>query len=978
MSEADIHFALYHHLQNAIEEEPVRGTIRYGAVRPEYGDGISGRADLVVFDASDNPLLVIEAKKPGEDGNRDIDPYSPDVMEQALEYGAKIGSPYCATFNASRLLLFRTLEPGKPFLERATSSYDISSVETFAGKLLEEVARFHQQDASWDSLDDAFVSRVRSLHEYVTPRLEGGLAVHLESDEAFRESFGEWTAKQGIELDSAGEDERREVVQEFAEQAAYLLINKILFYKLLENSPAYEDEVPPLAVSIHRVQEDLKDHFDAMVENVDFEAIFEHDPIFSEIPLEPVSEKVRDFILELDDQDLTQFDSDVIGRIYEGVIPHERRHEMGEYYTPPAVCDLITRLTITETSDDVLDPACGSGGFLVSSYHRLQSLLNESAGSHPQILNQIHGIDINRFPAHLSAINLAVQDLNSYTDEVNIEINDFFETSPDSLRFGRETANAEGSSTEEGLVDEIGGFDAVVGNPPYIRSRNMNNKDRIRRHLSSFDTDISRRMDIYGYFITHATQFLSDGGRLGFIISDRWLDTGYGADLQQFLLNNYEINAVIRFDRQTFEDALVGSSVLIATRQPEASERNDNTINFLRVREPLEIDEVVSILQQDVEADQMVNDPEYRLVTRRQGDLYEKTKWNVYFMASPIYFDLTASDDTSQLEDLAEVTWGIKTGANAFFYNRQEDWEDLGLTEYTTPLLKASGQLDRIRFTDEDAKEWSVLDLHDKTQQALEDVMEHEEADNDYKHISQAEKVKDWLLENGHDRLVEYIEQGEDKGYHERATTSSRDIWFNLDDLPIAPILTTDFTWRICRSVWNEAGAAADGQFYLIEPDDDIDDKVVCGILNSRLAWLMVELRGRWAGGQGMTRARIKVYETEEMPVPDPRSMTDAEKASIRDAFEALMEKEDALDEGERTVENTVEERRTLDKAALAPLGMSDRVDELRNAVEELVALREQDAGERTQVLVNRPKETEVIELEGVSKIRESTTLDDF
>jgi hypothetical protein len=127
-----------------------------------------------------------------------------------------------------------------------------------------------------------------------------------------------------------------------------------------------------------------------------------------------------------------------------------------------------------------------------------------------------------------------------------------------------------------------------------------------------------------------------------------------------------------------------------------------------------------------------------------------------------------------------------------------------------------------------------------------------------------------------------------------------------------------------------------------------------------------------------MTRARIKVYETEEMPVPDPRSMTDAEKASIRDAFEALTEKEDSLDEGERTVENTVEERRNLDKAVLAPLGMAGRVDELRKAVEELVALREQDAGERTQVLVDRPNETEVIDLEGVSKARESTTLDDF
>jgi len=973
MSEADIHFALYHHLQNAIEEEPVRGTTRYGAVRPEYGEGISGRADLVVFDASDNPLLVIEAKKPGDNGNRDIDPYSPDVMEQALEYGAKIGSPYCATFNASRLVLFRTLESGKPFLERATKSFEISSVEKFAGELLDEVARFHQQDASWDSLDDAFVSRMRSLHEYVTPRLEGGLAVHLESDEAFRASFADWAAKQGIEFDDAGEDERREVVKEFSEQAAYLLVNKILFYKLLENSPAYEDQVLSLAVSIHRVEEDLKDHFDAVVADVDFEAIFEHDDIFSEIPLEPVSEKVRDFIIELDDQDLTQFDSDVIGRIYEGVIPHERRQEMGEYYTPPAVCDLITRLTIDSASDKVLDPACGSGGFLVSGYHRLQDILAEPAGSHPRILDQLYGVDINRFPAHLTAINLAIQDLASYTENVNIEINDFFNVTPDTLRFGRETADAEGGRAESGLVASIGDMDAIVGNPPYIRSRNLDYKTRVRNHLSNVDGGfISKRMDIYGYFITHSTEFLRDGGRLGVITSDRWLDTGYGADLQQFILNHYEIDAVIKFDRQTFEDALVGTSIVILTKEDNPSNRKDNTAKFLRVRKSLEIEDIVSILREDAAENQMVDDPTYRLVTQRQADLREQDKWNVHFLAPPMYFDAIAQDSVTGLQEVAELKRGMTSGANDFYYGRREEWEGLGLAEYTAPLLKATGQLDRIRFADEDAEEWGVLDLHDLVVKALEEVTER------YEDIDRPEAVKKWLVDNGHEALVEYIEWGEDKGYHERPTTSARDIWFHLGELDYPPILMTDFTWRIYRAVWNEASATSDAQFYNIECNDEVDEKLLAGILNSRFAWLMVELRGRWAGGQGMTRARIKVYEAEELPIPDPRTMDDHEKVAIRNAFEDLMQREDELDEGEHTVENTEDERDALDRTVLEAVGMEDRLDELKQAVAALVAMRERDAGDETEVLVTRPEETEVIELEGVSAARESTTLDEF
>lgn len=980
MSEADVHFELYRHVQNAIDDKPRRGPITFGSSRPEYSEGINGRADIVIFDDSQKPILVIEAKKPGDGERRDIDPYSPDVIEQALEYATKLGAPFSATYNGSRLVLFRTLEPGKPFLQRATKSYAISSVPKFASELLDEVSRFHQRQAQWDSLDEAFIKRVKALHEFVSPRIEVSLYEKLVEDDDFLSSFANWTDKQGMEYSDADQDEKEYLLQNFSEQATYLLINKILFYKILENSPAYGDEVVPLAVSIHRVQEDLEDHFDKIVSDVDFEAIFEHDEIYSRIPLDPVADKIREFIIELDDQDLTRFDSDVIGRIYEGVIPHERRHEMGEYYTPPAVCDLITRLTIDSSSDTVLDPACGSGGFLVSAYNRIYDLLPEPTGSHSIILSRLYGVDINRFPAHLTAINLAIQNLESYTEDVHIEVSDFFDVTPNTQRFGRVIAGLSGQEWQNGESEEtLGGFDVIVGNPPYIRATNLDDKARIRSHLSELDaTDLSRQMDIYGYFITHSTQFLVDGGQLGFITSDRWMDTDYGADLQKFLLDNYSIDSVIRFDRQTFDDALIGASIIIATKETDQPKRDENAVKFLRVREPLKIDEIESILLEDISSEQMINDTEYRLVTRRQGDLYNQDKWKPYFLGSPIYFDLYGNSDITELQNVADVSRGITSGANPFYYGRREEWEDLGLVEYTVPLLKATGQLDSIRFNDDDAMEWGVLDIHELVQQAIEEEKAREEETEEYRDIDPAERAKSWMKNNGHESLAEYIEWGEDKGYHNRPTTSSRNVWYDLGELDTPKILTTDFTWRIFRSVWNEAGAAVNDQFYCIEPHNEIDDKVLCGILNSRFAWLMVELRGRWAGGQGMTRARIKVYETEELPIPNPRTMTDEEKDRIRNAFEDLMEKEDELDEEGRTVENTADEREELDRAVLATLGMEDRVDDLRDAVEEQVALREQDAGERTDVLVNRPQETEIIDLEGVTETRDSTTLSDF
>lgn len=976
MSEADIHFELYRHLQNAIEDNPDRGHITYGTARPEYSEGISGRADIVIFDNNDDPVFVVEAKRPDNGGSRDIDPYASAVIRQAFRYAGDLGSPFFCTYNRNRLVIFDAFTEGVPLLERSTKSYTISDVEEFADTLLDEVARLYAGNAKWDALDTAFIDRMNSLHDYVSPRLQESLTDHLEDSEDFNESFTEWAAAQGIEYEDMRASDQQEVRREFAEQAAYLLINKILFYKILENAPTYEDDVDPLAVSPLRVQEDLEDHFQHLVETVDFEAIYEHDPIYSEIPLDPVDKKVREFIIELDERDLTQFDSDVIGRIYEGIIPPERRREMGEYYTPPAITDLITRLTVTDASNTVLDPACGSGGFLVSAYHRLRNQLPEPTGSHDRILSQLSGVEINRFPAHLTAINLAIQDLSSYTHEVDIEINDFFNVARNQ-RFGRVVAGTSGQEweNEDELTDQMGGFDAVVANPPYIRQENIDDKDHVRDHLDSQEIDaeyISSRSDIYAYFLTHGTEFLAEGGDLGFITSDRWLDTRYGEHIQQFILDNYEIRAIIKFDRQVFDDALVDSSVLVLRRQSDDDERDNNVAKFIRLKEEMGIEEIASIVEDDREANQMMSTEEYRVVTRNQSALYHEPKWSILFFAPPLYFELKAKPEIVELSEIADVSYGIKTGANPFFTGHTEEMIELGLERYISPLLKATGQVDKIVFTKDESDEWAVLDVHDLVEEALE-------ASDEDLGDSKEEQVKDWLAENDHDTLLEYIHSGELDEYHERSSLSSKDVWFDLGDITPPPMLHTQFTWREHRIIWNEAEAIATNQFHIIHPVD-VEPKLLCALLNSRLVWLTKELIGRRTGGEGMTRLQTMVYETKQLPVFIPEELGTESREEILDAFDTLLQREKELDEPQPG--DKEEERDQLDRAVLSALGMEDSLDELKQAVENLVQSREMAAGQYTSILVERMRHAtergEPIELPGVEESRESTTLDDF
>jgi len=206
-------------------------------------------------------------------------------------------------------------------------------------------------------------------------------------------------------------------------------------------------------------------------------------------------------------------------------------------------------------------------------------------------------------------------------------------------------------------------------------------------------------------------------------------------------------------------------------------------------------------------------------------------------------------------------------------------------------------------------------------------------------------------------------------------------LWFVLDDLDEyrPPLAIPDFVWTESRVVQNAAEAVTDRQFHNIAPHHSESAKVLCGVLNSRLVWLARELKGRHAGGQGMTRSRMVLYESKQLPIPDPRAMSDDERERITAALDELIAKEVEMGEDDPLGAKDAERER-LDRAVLATLGMEDRVDELKQEVSGLVKMREESAGDYTEVLINRTEEKEVIELRGMAQAREreSATLSDY
>ncbi len=104
------------------------------------------------------------------------------------------------------------------------------------------------------------------------------------------------------------------------------------------------------------------------------------------------------------------YTDDVFRHLYEDVVDAETRHELGEFFTPKWIAQLIVRHTITSHSDTVLDPACGSGTFLVFALRKKARLLSSTKqleGSDlSKLLNQVSGIDVNPLSVTLARTNL--------------------------------------------------------------------------------------------------------------------------------------------------------------------------------------------------------------------------------------------------------------------------------------------------------------------------------------------------------------------------------------------------------------------------------------------------------------------------------------------------------------------------------------------------------------------------------------------
>ena len=245
----------------------------------------------------------------------------------------------------------------------------------------------------------------------------------------------------------------------------------------------------------------------------------------------------------------------------------------------------------------VVDPACGSGVFLVMAFDFLKAELSrvndkiaklEGSRAYTEDLfdpdseiltNNLFGVDVNAESVEITKLSLWIKTarygkaLDSLSG--NIRVGDSLIESANYayLEHGFDWATAFPQ-----VMGEEGGFDIVVGNPPYVR---MELLKTFKPYLETRYEVVSDRADLYCYFYERGLRLLRPGGRLGYISSNTFFKTRAGKPLRQYLLREASIESVVDFgDLQVFEGVTTYTAIVVFKRLPASQ---DHRLRFWKV-----------------------------------------------------------------------------------------------------------------------------------------------------------------------------------------------------------------------------------------------------------------------------------------------------------------------------------------------------------------------------------------------------------
>ncbi|MEM0333437.1 MAG: N-6 DNA methylase [Candidatus Aenigmatarchaeota archaeon] len=378
-------------------------------------------------------------------------------------------------------------------------------------------------------------------------------------------------------------------VEEYALQTAFTFFVKVLILRILEDKKIISRIFSDGGFVLWREIIERLSIFDKLG-NLNFDLLFRlatrsvKSQIFKDIEgnriydwYVPESNLLFLEVLEvLNKYKFDEVEEDLIGYIYERLMQKTHRHELGIYLTPPELVEYILDVSGYNGREilgkNVIDPACGSGSFLVHAFRRYKKELKEAYNNSltedyakavvNAAIENFYGYDINAFSIYLANLNMFLQIL----EEVH-----FLYTKGklnESISFNLKVGN---SLSVLRLSSEK--FSFVFANPPYI-SPSMTDVD-LSKLKNDYKKVISGATNTYIFFLKLAVDLLEDGGTLGFVVPMTLLGDTTTQGIRNYLKQG-KIKHITKFFNRHMLFEGVTQAVIVFVWQKEKSQDDIN------------------------------------------------------------------------------------------------------------------------------------------------------------------------------------------------------------------------------------------------------------------------------------------------------------------------------------------------------------------------------------------------------------------
>jgi adenine-specific DNA-methyltransferase len=474
----------------------------------------------------------------------------------------------------------------------------------------------------------------------------------------------------------------------------------------------------------------------------------------------------------------------------------------GGYYTPQPIADFLAGWAIQSPDTEVLEPSCGDGALLEAA---LKSLC--AKGIEPQqAANLLHGVEIDAGEGQKALARLQTYKLNGAS---LIRTGDFF-------------AYCRTHLTQRRL------FDAVIGNPPFIRYQNFPEEQRANAFLLMRQAGLhpNRLTNSWVPFLVASSLLLREKGRLAMVIPAELLQVNYAAELRHFLSEYYSCLTLITFRKLVF--AGIQQEVVLLL-----GEKNGHEKTGIRTIELNGIEDLAAYQQQTPPTSPL-----------KPLD-HSAEKWTKYFLAPEeilLLRELRQHPALTKSGDAIDVDVGIVTGQNDFFVLNDQQAEALALKPLTHRIVSRSAHLKGVIFSGDD---WQ-------------------------RNVAQGFPVH--LLNLPDAPFPElpmparaYVTQGETQALHQGYKCRIRRRWYVVPSLWTPPAFMLRQVHLYPKIILNEAAATCTDTIHRVRWRNSMNGKTVAAAFLNSLTFAFAEVTGRSYGGGVL---ELEPNEAERLPLP--------------------------------------------------------------------------------------------------------------